>query len=130
MNADKAIFTSAVITLGSTVGASVLPKDMGGHGKLPAAKLLIGTGLTFTGLSILGDLAPSIATPLAASIAITVLLYYGVPLLDKNFTQAHQANTPANHSKQPNSPSVTVIGPGGQVTTSDFTTGQFGGGDF
>jgi hypothetical protein len=82
MNTDKIILSSMMVTISSTMAASILPDKYGGRGSLPAPRLLIGTGLTFFGLSILGDIAPAIAGPLAAAVAVTALTYYGVPVLD------------------------------------------------
>lgn len=80
MNPDKAILTSMMVTLGSTTAASMVPDTYGGKGELPAPRLLIGTALAFFGLSILADLAPKLAIPLAASIAVTAVTYYGFPV--------------------------------------------------
>lgn len=90
MNADKVILSSMMVTLSSTMAANVLPEKYGGKGELPSSRLLIGTGITYFGLSILGDLVPSIASPLAAAIAITALTYYGIPMLDNWFTGTHE----------------------------------------
>jgi len=81
MPADKVVLTSGLVTLGSTVVFSITPGKLGGKGSLPSPRLLIGTGVTFFGLSILADLAPGIAKPLAAAIAVTALTYYGFPIL-------------------------------------------------
>jgi len=86
MPPDKAVFTAMAVTLTTTTAASILPSDMGGQGKLPPARLLIGTSFTFMGLSILTDLAPKVGVMLAASIAVTAVTYYGVPLADAYFT--------------------------------------------
>lgn len=88
MNSDKVILSSMMVTLSSTVGASMLPEKYGGKGELPGARLLIGTGLTYFGLSIMGDFAPAIASPIAAAIAVTALTYYGFPLADNWFNNA------------------------------------------
>lgn len=85
MDPDKAVLISAVLTLGSTVGATAAPEKWGGKGELPSPRLLIGTGLTFMGLSILADLAPSVAAPMSAAVALTAMMYYGIPVLDKAF---------------------------------------------
>lgn len=85
MDTDKAILYAAVFTTGSTVAASVLPDKYGGQGSLPSARLLIGTSITFLGLSALGDVAPKVATGLAWSIAVTALTYYGFPVAGKYF---------------------------------------------
>lgn len=97
MKTDKIILSSMMITLSSTMAANVLPTKYGGKGQLPSPRLLIGTGLTYFGLSILGDLAPSVAGPLAAAVAVTALTYYGIPLMDNWFTGTNEpvgGNTP------------------------------------
>jgi hypothetical protein len=86
MSPDQAVFTSALVTAGSTVAASIAPKQYGGEGEPPSVRMLIATGLTFTGLSILSGIAPKLSTPLSACIAITALTYYGLPVLDATFT--------------------------------------------
>lgn len=101
MDTDKAVLTSAMVTLTSTIGATILPTKYGGRGELPAPRLLIGTGLTYFGLAILGDVAPSIAGPLAAAIAITALTYYGIPLMDNYFVQGKAANPVGKLSNYP-----------------------------
>lgn len=85
MQADKAILMSAMITLTSTVGASAAPSKFGGKGELPPPRLLVGTGLAFMGLSMLGEIAPRLAVPLAASVALSAAMYYGIPVLDCAF---------------------------------------------
>jgi hypothetical protein len=85
------ILNSALVTVGSTVAAEMLPPDLGGKGELPAPRLLFGTLLTFTGLSLLADMAPGVANPLAVCIAVTALTYYGLPLLE-NYTTRDQPN--------------------------------------
>ena len=82
MNTDRVILSSAMVTLSSTMAASILPDKYGGKGSLPTAKLLIGTGLAYFGLSILGDIAPAVAGPLSVAMAVTALTYYGIPVLD------------------------------------------------
>lgn len=82
MDSDRVVLTSMMVTVGSTVAASAAPAKFGGKGELPSPRLLIGTGLTYFGLSILADVAPGIASPLAAAIAITALTYYGIPVLN------------------------------------------------
>lgn len=84
--ADRLIFTSALITLGSTTAASILPDKYGGHGELPKARLVFGTSLAFIGLSMLGDFAPSFAGPLAFVLAMSALSYYGLPVMDAYFS--------------------------------------------
>lgn len=81
MDTDKAVLTSALVTVGSTVAFSAAPESLGGKGELPHPRLLIGAGLTYFGLSILGEFAPTIAKGLSLSIALTALTYYGLPLL-------------------------------------------------
>jgi hypothetical protein len=82
---ERVILNSSLVTLASTVGFSIAPKKYGGNGELPPARLLIGTSLAFLGLSILGDIAPEIAKPLSAAVAITAVTYYGFPVLDNYF---------------------------------------------
>ena len=89
MDANKIVMSSAIVTLGSTVAAEMLPSSVGGKGELPSPKLLFGTGLTFAGLSMLADFAPSFAGPLAAAIGITALTWYGMPLIDGWFNGKH-----------------------------------------
>lgn len=92
---DKIVFTSAMLTLGSTTAASLLPEQYGGQGSLPSARMLIGTSLSFIGLSMLGDFAPKIAGPLSASVAVTALTYWGIPILDNWMNNKHNPVGPA-----------------------------------
>lgn len=87
MNTDKAILSSALVTLTSTTAASFMPTKYGGKGSIPEPRLLVATGLTFFGLSMLNDAAPAIAGPLALGIAFTAFTYYGLPMLDNYFVQ-------------------------------------------
>lgn len=87
--ADKVVLNCAVLTLGSTVAANVLPKGQGGQGKLPGARLLVGTSLTFIGLSMMADFAPNLASPLAILVATTAVVYYGIPVADNYFGHGH-----------------------------------------
>lgn len=87
MNSDAVILSSAIVTVGSTVAASMLPKEYGGEGEFPSARLLVGSALTFAGLSMLGEFAPNLAAPLSVAIAMTALTYYGVPVADKWFAE-------------------------------------------
>lgn len=89
--ADRVVLTSAMLTLGSTVAASVAPKEVGGNGSLPSPKLLIGTSLAFIGLSMLADFAPHFAGPLSGAIAVTALTYYGIPLADNWMNGKHNS---------------------------------------
>lgn len=92
MDPEKAVLTSAMVTLGSTVAASMLPETLGGKGEIPKPRLLFGTAIAFTGLSIFAEIQPSIAVPLSAAIAITALTYYGIPLLDNYFNPNSKGN--------------------------------------
>lgn len=93
MNADQAILLSTMVTAGSVIGTAVYPptdkhgKTLAGHDVKLTPRLLIGTGLTFASLSALGSFAPSIATPLALSIALTALMYFGIPVLEQFTTE-------------------------------------------
>lgn len=91
---SKAVTYSALITIGSTVGASILPTDHGGHGEFPSFKLLFGSALTFAGLAMLADIAPGLAVPLSAVVAVTALTYYGIPILDSYFTPTAEVKAP------------------------------------
>lgn len=86
---DKAVFTAALVTLTSTVGGTVAPEEYGGHGELPSARMLIGTSITFMGLSIITDIAPKVGVGLSVSIAVTALIYYGIPVADGYFNPQH-----------------------------------------
>lgn len=99
MDTDKIILSSALLTIGSTSAASMLPTDFGGKGEFPPARLLIGTSITFAGLSMLGDFAPAIAGPLAAAIGMTALTFYGVPIMDNWFNNKHNIVGPATGAK-------------------------------
>lgn len=88
-NADTTILTSAILTIGSTTAASVLPAAVGGKGALPAPRLVFGTVLTFAGLSFLGAFAPELASGLAVAVGLTATLWYGVPLADNVFNNHH-----------------------------------------
>jgi hypothetical protein len=82
MNTDHAILMAGLVTAGSTVGSAVLPIDKGGRDIGITPRLLIGTGLTFTALSVLGEFAPGVAVPLSVTVAITALMWYGIPVLE------------------------------------------------
>jgi uncharacterized membrane protein len=88
---DTIILTSAIVTLSSTTAAAVLPRSIGGRQEVPEARLLFGTALSFVGLSFLGEFVPQVAGPLALTIALTALTYYGVPLADNVFNNHHNA---------------------------------------
>lgn len=88
-NSDTVVLGSALLTLGSTTAASILPKEVGGQGALPGPRLLFGTALTFVGLSFLGSFAPAVGKGLAVAIALTAVTYYGVPLADNVFNNHH-----------------------------------------
>lgn len=89
MTADQAIIMSAAVTAGSVIGTAVYPpkgkdgKTLAGHSVHLTPRLLIGTGLTFATLSFLGNVAPAIAVPLSASIALTAFMYFGIPVLEQ-----------------------------------------------
>lgn len=91
--ADKIVLASALVTFTSTVAAEMLPPSVGGKGELPPPKLLFGTGLTFAGLSMAADIAPSFIGPLAAAIGMTALTWYGMPLIDNWFNHKHNVVT-------------------------------------
>ena len=84
---DRVVLSSAIVTIGSTTAASVLPESMGGRGELPKPRMLIGGVIAFAGLSMLSDAAPGVAGPLAIAMAFTAMTYYGVPMLEAWFTE-------------------------------------------
>lgn len=120
--ADKVVLSCAVITLGSTVTASILPTSAGGQGKLPTPRLLVGTALTFIGLSMAADFAPNLASPLAIVLATTAAIYYGIPVADNYF---NGASNPVGFTKtvkgDPNT--VKVNGHTYHVDTGDILAG-------
>jgi hypothetical protein len=79
---EKTVLYSAMLTLTSTTAASMLPDKYGGKGEIPSPRLLFGTAITFTGLSILADFQPKLGNSIAAAVAVTALVYYGFPLID------------------------------------------------
>lgn len=89
MTSDQAILLSMTVTAGSVIGTAVYPpkdkhgKTLAGHDVKLTPRLLIGTGLTFASLSMLGNVAPAVATPLSLSIALTAFLYFGIPVLEQ-----------------------------------------------
>jgi hypothetical protein len=91
MDTDRVILASSVITLGSTLAHSMLPEKVGGKGELPSARLLIGSAMAFTGLSILGMGAPRIASALAITMGTTAAIFYGVPIADNFFNDNGKA---------------------------------------
>lgn len=125
MEADRVVLTSAIVTLGSTVSASVAPASLGGHGQFPHPRLLIGTALSFFGLSVLADIAPGIAAPLSAAVAITALTYYGIPILDNTFGNPDKVrSTPAVPAGKEDDPREGATYLGGDVPfiTPFYTT--------
>ena len=109
MDTDKTILMSSVVTLGSTLAHSMLPESMGGEGKLPSARLLIGSSLAFMGLSILGNVAPKVATGLAVTMGVSALTFYGIPIADVWFNDAKPP-----HRNSPTTPGT----PGYSVTVT------------
>lgn len=114
MTADKVVLNSAIVTMGSTMAASVLPESYGGQGGLPSPRLLVGGGLTFVGLSILGDIVPAVARPLSAAIAVTALMYYGIPIADNYMNGKHNpvGHAPARAEELSSLPGLTTFPPG------------------
>lgn len=106
-NTDAVILTTAIVTVGSTFAASIMPEDVGGKGGLPAPRLVFGQALTFTGLSFLGAFAPQIATGLGVAIALTAATWYGLPIADNFFNGAH---TPVGKAPTTPTDSIPIIG--------------------
>lgn len=114
MKAQRIILMAALVTIGSTVGASIMPEDKCGRGQFPSPRLLFGSALAFAGLTIAGDFVPRIAAPIAASIAITSLTYYGLPVLDAYFTD--KPCKPTNNGRT----NVNTLPASGAGTGGDF----------
>lgn len=91
-NPDSVVLSAGILTLGSTVTANILPSSVGGKGSLPSPRLLIGTSLTFIGLSMLAEFAPNLSTPLSVVVATTALIYYGIPVADNYFNHPTKQN--------------------------------------
>ena len=81
MDSDRVILTCTMVTLTSTTAAHFLPKSMGGKGEAPPVRMIFGSAITFTGLAMVGEFAPEVATGLSISLALTAMTYYGLPLL-------------------------------------------------
>lgn len=92
---DRAILACGLVTAGSTIGSAVTPTSMGGRDIGVSPRMLIGTGLTFTALSIVGEFAPGLATPIAVAIALTAFMWYGIPVLNKAIGNNTGGNTNA-----------------------------------
>jgi hypothetical protein len=108
MNADNVILVSAIATLGSTTAASILPHEVKRsayvppkgkklprgkdsdticvEGEFPSFRMLFGTALVFTGLSMVGQFGPKFAAMFSLLIAFTAMTYYGFPLLSQAFS--------------------------------------------
>lgn len=80
--ANSLIFTSAMVTAGSTAARYMLPKSEGGRGKLPPARFIIGTAVAFTVLSMMAPFAPNFAGMWALLIMTIAALDNGAPLLN------------------------------------------------
>jgi hypothetical protein len=81
--AKSAVLTAALVTGGSTVARSMLPRDLGGRAELPSPRTLIGTAVAFTALSIFAGFAPTFAGAWAILIGVIALLDNGAPILNK-----------------------------------------------
>lgn len=81
-SADQLIITSAIITAGSTVAGELLPKRKGDKGNLPSPRILIGTAIAFTILSMLATWAPNLAGAWALLILAVSLLHNAAPIVN------------------------------------------------
>lgn len=77
------VLTSALVTAGSTVGRQMLPAELGGKASMPGARMLIGTAVAFTALSMLATFAPNFAGAWALLIMTIAILDNGAPILNK-----------------------------------------------
>lgn len=82
-SSENLIFTSALVTAGSTFGRSMLPEDVGGKGELPSARQAIGLMVAFSVLSLLAPYAPNFSGMWAILLMTIAFLDNGAPLLDK-----------------------------------------------
>lgn len=84
-SANSLVFTSALVTAGSTAARYMLPTDEGGKGSLPPVRTVIGTAVAFTILAMTTPFAPNFAGAWALLIMTVAVLNNGAPLLDKFF---------------------------------------------
>lgn len=82
-SAKGLILTSAIVTGGSTVAAKMLPDTLGGQGELPSPRILIGTAVAFTALSMLAGPAPGLAGAWALLIMTIAGLRNAAPILER-----------------------------------------------
>jgi len=133
MNADNTILSAALVTLGSTTAASVLPRRVNRSpagvecvkGELPSFKMLIGQGLVFAGLGIIAPAGPKMAAMFATLIGATAATYYGLPILSEAFGEglckAGSKTVPDPVTDDDPSPYMGATGRGADSTSPYFT---------
>ncbi len=84
--ANRLILISGTATFASVFFGQVAPKDVGGKGEFPKAKIFMGSAVAYFGLSAMAEIAPEVAGGLAAAIMVTALTQYGLPLAFNVFT--------------------------------------------
>lgn len=91
MRSQRIVLLSFMITVGSGALAFYLPKQYrkktlwgmtNADGDFPPIKFFIGAGITFFGISAVGEFKPEIAGPFAALVMTTAGLFNGVPALE------------------------------------------------
>ncbi len=84
--ASKAVALSAAATVSLVSLSHMLPDNMGGKGELPSMREGVAAGVVFTTLAAGVDPAPTLVGWFAISIMTSAIIWYGIPILDKNFT--------------------------------------------
>ncbi|HVI79881.1 MAG TPA: hypothetical protein VM715_17295 [Candidatus Acidoferrum sp.] len=84
-DADSVIIPCTLVTAGVMIAYEFAPKSVGGQGEFPPAKLLLGLGVTTMGLAMMGQFAPGVAKMLAVTVAVSAVMYRGVPIAEKYF---------------------------------------------
>lgn len=95
--AKRLIVASSMVTLGSVSMGHMMPEDKGGKGELPPARMLIGSGILYTTLSLIVDPAPGLAGAIAIMLMTVALAEYGIPLMDRYFNPPGQKLAPYQH---------------------------------
>lgn len=83
---EDTIITCAFVTIASTVGSDVMPKQYGGREHGFDFRHILGGMAAFTLLLIADKGAPKVASSFAILIATIAFLYNGTPLLERFFT--------------------------------------------
>lgn len=92
---DTLILSSAIITMGSTVASSMLPRKVNRSpngmecvaGDLPSFRMLSGQVLLYAGLGVVAQASSKLAGGFALAIGATAFTYYALPILDDVFVK-------------------------------------------